>query len=70
MSQLELLDTGGVSCISCARNSGLQPVNNFTILFKLPFMFATMQTHENIAPLLIFTTPLNASLYIMLDIRP
>ncbi|XP_047148423.1 B3 domain-containing transcription repressor VAL2 isoform X1 [Vigna umbellata] len=26
MSQLELLDTGGVSCISCARNSGLQPI--------------------------------------------
>ncbi|KAH1162923.1 hypothetical protein AAZX31_01G121700 [Glycine max] len=26
MSQLELLDTGGVSCISCGRNSGPQPI--------------------------------------------
>nr|KYP48378.1 B3 domain-containing transcription repressor VAL2 [Cajanus cajan] len=26
MSQLELLDIGGVSCINCARNSGLQPI--------------------------------------------
>ncbi|CAL0306301.1 unnamed protein product [Lupinus luteus] len=26
MSQLELLDTGGVSCINCARNLGIQPV--------------------------------------------
>ncbi|XP_027335900.1 B3 domain-containing transcription repressor VAL2-like isoform X3 [Abrus precatorius] len=26
VSQLELLDTGGVSCISCARSSGHQPV--------------------------------------------
>ncbi|OIW19039.1 hypothetical protein TanjilG_10600 [Lupinus angustifolius] len=26
MSQFELLDTGGVSCINCARNLGIQPV--------------------------------------------
>jgi len=30
-------------------------------------MFTTMQTHENIVPLLIFTTPSIVSMYIMLD---